>query len=108
MIIVPKLLEFRQRTAVLVDYEFEDVSIEPDSMIGTFETSRLEELKQFCQENPNYHIISELNFCLYFNKVLPNAQQFYLGQGDENPDLVCFEHYEFSEIIHEINSGRAS
>ncbi len=99
MIIIPTLLEFRRRTSVLVDYEFEDVNIIPDSIIGVFNHHRLEELLKFCKENPDYHIISEVSYSLYFNKVLPQAEQFYLGQGDANPDLVCFEHYKCVEIL---------
>ncbi len=97
MIIIPTLLEFRQRTAVLVDYEFEDADIIPDSIIGTFENHRFDELVEFCSRNPDYHIVSVLNVGLYFNKALPNAQEFYLAQGESNPDLVCFEHYELAE-----------
>ncbi len=108
MIIIPALKEFRKRTSVLLDYEFEDVSIVPDSLIGAFKAHRLEELKQFCKENPDYHIVSEVKYCLYFNKVIPHAQQFYLGKGDQNPDLACFENYKIAEVIYERNSGKVS
>ncbi len=97
MIIIPTTLEFRRRTAVLVDYEFEEADIVPDSILGRFEHHRLDELIEFCEKNPDYHIISVINITLYFNKVLPNAQTYYLGQGDSNPDLVCFENHQLAQ-----------
>ncbi len=108
MIIIPTLLEFMQRTAVLVDYEFEDADIIPDSIIGTFDNHRLDELIEFCSENSDFHIISVLNVGLFFNKILPNAQEFYLGQGDANSDLVCFEDYELAERAVARRSGKTS
>ncbi len=101
MIIVPTTLEFRRRVAVLVDYEFEEVDIIPDSMIGTFDNHRLDELQDFCAKNPDYHIVSNVNVGLYFNKALPDAQAFYLAEGDTNPDLVCFEDYKLAQRVAE-------
>ncbi len=105
MVAIPTTLEFRRRTAVLVDYEFEEADIVPDSILGSFDNHRLNELIEFCSRNPEYHIISVVNIGLYFNKILPNAQYFYLGQGDSNPDLVCFEDYRLAEYIAGCNSG---
>ncbi len=53
MIHIPTLLEFWQRTAPLVDYEFEDVDIVPDTIIGDFNAYRLEDLPEFCLYNPD-------------------------------------------------------
>ena len=103
MIHIPTVREFWKRTAILVDYEFEDVDLIPSSVFG-FDRHRLDELVRFCAENPDYHIISLVNACLYFNKIMPNASTFYLGQGDSNPDLVCFENYEMGQMLDELNS----
>ncbi len=105
MIHIPKVLEFWQRTAILVDYEFENVDIMPSSAFG-FDNHRLAELKQFCGRNPDFHIISLVNGCLYFNKVMKNATQYYLAQGDSNPDLVCFENYKMAEFIDSLIERR--
>ncbi len=99
MIHIRTIKDFRQRTAPLLDYEFENVTITPDTLIGLFHIDRLNELKAFCKNNPDYHIISVIDACLYFNKVTPHATKFLLAQGDPNPDLVCFEGHEFREIL---------
>ncbi len=99
MICIPTELEFWARTAILVDYEFEDVDLEPDSIAGIFDNHRLPELTEYCKNNPDYHIISIVKGCLLFNKVMPNATSYRLGQGDSNPDLVCFEAYRVGQVI---------
>ncbi len=100
MINIPTLYEFIQRTAPLVDFEFEDVDIVPDTITGGFESNRLTELESFCKKNPDYHIISIIDGCLYFNKVAPYATKYLLGEGDSNSELVCFEGQKFREILY--------
>ncbi len=58
MIIIPTVIEFRKRTAILYDYEFEPVDILPDTLYGAFDPHRIDELMEFCRANPDYHIIS--------------------------------------------------
>ncbi len=98
MIHIPTVMEFWERTAILIDYEFEDVDIVPSTLYG-FQPYRLEELIEFCAKNPDYHIISIVNGFLYFNKVMENASEYRLGQGDSNPDLVCLEKYRLPQFI---------
>ena len=82
--------EFRLRTAALWDTDFALLDIVPDDRLGFFNSNRLSELTTFCQNNPEFHIIS------YFkhNRVRVNAAvctaHFYqLGQGDNDPELMC-------------------
>ncbi len=104
MIHIPTLLEFMHRTVPLVDYEFEDVDIVPDTIIGDFRADRLPELQEFCRKNSDYHIISIIDACLYFNKVVGYAQDFLLAQGDCNPNLVCFEGHQSRKFFHKNSS----
>ncbi len=104
MVIIPTLQEFLHRTVPLVDYEFEDADIVPDTITGDFRADRLAELQDFCRQNPEYHIISIIDACLYFNKIVCYAQDFHLAQGDSNPDLVCFENHRFRKFFHKNSS----
>ena len=99
MIHIPSTIEFLNRTAIILDFEFEDINLIPNSPAGMFDNHRLEELKRFCVQNPVYHIVSVVNAGLYFNKPIPDAQTFYLAEGDSNPDLVCFESYRLARYI---------
>ena len=89
-----------------VQYEFEDVDIVPDSITGVFDNHRLDELIEFCAKNPDYHIVSSVNVGLYFNKVVPHAQEFFLAEGDSNPDLVCFEDYKLAQYLADRKARR--
>ena len=94
MKVIPTFKEFVRRTTFLFDYEFEDVSIEPDSVMGAFHNHRHDELIKFCKANPEHHVISVVKGCLWFNKPMKDATSFYLGIGDAEPSLVCFENYK--------------
>ncbi len=98
MILIQTVREFRQRAAILFDYEFESVGLAPDTLYGAFDPHRIVELMEFCRKNPDYHIVSLLHAALYFNRVMPNATGFYLGQGDSDPRLACFERHEVARF----------
>ncbi len=105
MIHVPTVMEFWERTAIYVDYEFGDVPLIPDSVCG-FNADRLKELVKFCKKNKDYHIVSLVKGCLYFNKVVEAASTFHLAEGDSNPDLVCFQDYKVAHVLEKHSSGK--
>ena len=82
--------EFELRTAPLWDTDFALLDIVPDDRIGFFNSNRLSELTIFCQQNPEYHIISYLKHNRVSVNAVVNAVLFYqLGQGDNDPELMC-------------------
>ena len=82
--------EFRLRTVPLWDTDFALLDIAPDDRLGCFNSNRLAELTIFCQQNPEYHIISYLKHNRVRVNAVVNAVLFYqLGQGDNDPELMC-------------------
>ena len=82
--------EFRLRTVPLWDTDFALLDIVPDDRIGFFNSNRLSELTIFCQQNPEYHIISHLKHNrVKVNAVVSTAHFYRLGQGDKDPELMC-------------------
>ncbi len=108
MIHIPTTLEFRNRTGILFDYEFEPVDIVPDTITGLFLRSRLDELIEYCEINPEYHIVSILYGSMFFNRILENATLFCLAGGDKDTSLVCFEDYRFAQYISRRNSAETN
>ncbi len=78
-------IEFKARTKPVRD-DF-DLDIVPDIGLGLFFSYRLDELKQYCIDHPQYHIMSLLPLAITANKVVPSAQYFFLAEGDPDPDL---------------------
>ena len=82
--------EFRLRTAALWDTDFALLDIVPDDRLGFFNSNRLSELTSFCQNNPEYHIISYFKrYRVRVNAVVSTAHFYQLGQGDNDPELMC-------------------
>ena len=82
--------EFRLRTVPLWDTDFALLDIVPDDRVGCFNSNRLAELTIFCQQNPEYHIISYLKHNrVRVNAVVSTAHFYRLGQGDKDPELMC-------------------
>lgn len=79
--------EFIARTGMLMDLDFQNMSIKPCRQIGAFEPGRLEELVEFCRKNPEYHIVTNVDM-MYINKLLVHGDDFYLARGDTEEDLV--------------------
>jgi hypothetical protein len=78
--------EFRARTRPVVD-EF-DIDIVPDIGLAMFLPDRLEELQQYCRDNPQFHIMSLVKSSVIVNGALSTAHLYFLGEGDPNPELI--------------------
>ncbi len=81
--------EFKRRTDPLMDLDFALLDIAPDFRIGIFRPSRLPELVTFCQNSPEYHIMSFFRDTLIdVNAVVEKAAFYRLGRGDSDPELM--------------------
>ena len=78
-------IEFKDRTKPIRDAF--DLDIVPDIGLGFFFPDRLDELKQYCIDHPQYHIMSLLPLAMKANKVIPSALYYLLAEGDPDPDL---------------------
>ena len=82
--------EFRLRTDALWDTDFALLDIVPDDRLGFFNSNRLSELTTFCQNNPEFHIISYFKrYRVRVNAAVCTAHFYQLGQGDKDPELMC-------------------
>jgi hypothetical protein len=65
----------------------EFLGLEPDSVDGSFSPKRISSLIEFCESNPEYHIISSQGFVLY-NKYIPDSNFYFIGDGDSDHNLT--------------------
>jgi len=81
------LREFDKIAAPIVDWEFDGVDgLEPDTISGFFYSDRYDELVDFCRKNSDFHVISLKNY-IYYNRPIPGATLFRLGQGGADPSM---------------------
>lgn len=70
------------------------LDLEPDALSGHFEPQKVQTLIDFCAINPEFHIISCNDHKIY-NKYIPNANCYYLADGEQNPDLL----FDFTTLL---------
>ncbi len=94
---------FVKYTGMLIEgTNWDRVGIQPDNENGTFDLSRLNELKDFCAKNPKYHVLTETTDGDDFSNetTMPpvtitneirfvNRLEFYLGNGSTSPAELC-------------------
>ena len=89
MKIIDSYKEFNRLTDPLMFEDFSIQDITPDFQIGVFFPTRLPELIAYCNQNPDYHIISYLKSNqIQINKIVENAAFYRLGKGDCDPELT--------------------
>jgi hypothetical protein len=83
-----ELQQFFKRVGKIWLYEeLVFLGIEPERLTGKFGPSGLHSLQDFCSKNPDFHIISCHDYKI-FNQCKPNANSYYLADGDTDPDLM--------------------
>jgi len=97
MRIIRTTKEFYEIANPLIDWEFDGVDgLEADSIAGLFFSDRAAELKDFCERNPKYHIIS-IKASMLFNRFVEKASAFYLADGDSSPEIILIRWHETAE-----------
>ena len=81
---------FCRRTGILYWYaELEWLGFHLNDVCGTLDNSHREHSEQFCEENPEYHIMTMIAPGGLVNHYVPAKDNLYhLARGDKNPNLV--------------------
>ncbi|MBM4252915.1 MAG: hypothetical protein FJ146_13165 [Deltaproteobacteria bacterium] len=78
---------FKRAGKVWIYDELRFLDLEPEMLTGEFGSDRVQTLIDFCNANPEYHIISGLDGKV-FNKYIPDASIYYLADKDNDPSLM--------------------
>jgi hypothetical protein len=102
--------EFVHRVGRVVYDDFEHMDIVPDTAFGLFGPERTAELKEFCKKNPQYHIVTVIDFA-YYNTFIDDSYVYFLGCKDPDPEIIYTEkratsYYEELEIFKFDNDER--
>ncbi len=72
------------------------LGIEDNDYNGWFPEEKIPVLKRFCIENPEFHIMSDLDGYMY-NCYIPDAKYYFLGNGVPTPNTSAEINREFTE-----------
>jgi len=85
---IPDLKRFMIRTGMLrYDEEYLRLGLEPSDE-GWFYKERYDELAEFCEIYPQYHLISLPGGPLYLNRSISDCWMYHLAKGDRDPGLI--------------------
>ncbi len=80
---------FHKAVSIIVDRdEILWLGFDPFSQIGMFQSSDTPSLQDFCEKNPEYHIVTYTSGHRYVNRFVPDQRVYMLATGDKNPYLV--------------------
>jgi len=82
--------EFNKKVGLLRDIQYSHgIELEPCwGVLGLFKPHRLNELREYIEKHPEYHIISTTKNWVYFNRVIENCCGYFLGEGDKNQEHI--------------------
>ena len=59
-----------------------------DNVNGRFGQNQVDLLLDFCEKNPEYHIMTQTHPGRYVNRYIPGNDSYFLANGDKNPTLM--------------------
>ena len=78
---------FKRVGQIWIYEELMFLGIDPETLAGRFRSESLHLLQELCAKEPTFHIISCEDYKIY-NKYIPNANGYYLADGDKDPSLM--------------------
>ena len=89
MTLIVDIDEFYDRVGLVWDYyELEWLGLKPFDFGGYFDSDEIPRLLEFCNLNPEYHIVSGFRGGRKINKFVPDARGYWLAIGDKDPSLL--------------------
>ena len=81
---------FRRTGLLYLTEQVEWLGFRLNNSLGVFNESQAQMLVKFCEQNPEYHIISGTGPGYLENRYVPGHRTYYLAKGDKSPNLVLY------------------
>lgn len=107
MRIVTNYLEFAEEVKMIDDWwRLRDMGLTcRTSIMGAFLRSETDDMRDFCEHNPQFHIVSFCPDGFVWNRFHPEANAYYLAEGNADPHLVLDFRIEVEESLEELFGG---
>lgn len=76
------------------------------SLVGIFVPSEMDDVIEFCEMNPQFHIVSVCLSGFIWNRFHPDGNAYHLAEGNPDSDLVLDFRIEREESLDELFSSK--
>lgn len=99
MRIVTSFFEFETEVKTIIDgYRLRDMGLVSQfSMNGKFYPCEVDELKDFCEHHPKFHIVSYGRNWVMWNRYHPEGYLYRLAEGNPDPNFMLDYRVEAEE-----------
>lgn len=104
MRIVTTYFEFAAEVKMIHDWwRLRDFGVPPrTSSNGAFVRLETDALREFCEHNSQYHIVSFCPDGFGWNRFHPKANAYWLAEGDSDPNLLLDWRFESEQIWEDL------
>jgi len=97
------IVEFYDRVGIVGSYkELAWLGFELDNFGGIFRSKDHPQLLRFCEENPEYHVVTCTEPGRFVNHYVPNQRLYKLAKGDSYPHIPVLRcRYRVSGIFRD-------
>lgn len=96
MPIIRKLAHFSRLVGLQDMNDFIGADIKPDGLFDAFYPQSIGKLREYCQRNPDFHIVSQVG-AMRFNRVVNSAHFFYLAVGSCDESLIFCPSFKLAD-----------
>lgn len=81
--------EFYRTTGIIVlRPRLRELGFLTNDVTGTFRPCEMDDIRDFCAQNPAFHVVTYLGLGLYINRYEIRGNQFKLAEGNANPNYM--------------------
>lgn len=82
--------EFVRDVKIIFDpMRLKSLGLELGEAMGSFWPSEMEDVLDFCAQNPEFHIVSSMGEGIFINRYDTRGKLFNLAEGDSDPDYMA-------------------
>lgn len=68
--------------------DLKQLGLQTENIGGAFRGDDVDDLLDFCAQNPQFHVVTSLGKGMYVNRYHSKGLSFFLANGDRSPDLM--------------------
>jgi hypothetical protein len=88
--------EFFDTVGLIIDQRrLRALGLQIENVTGTISPHEIEDVLDFCAQNPQYHVVSMIGEGIFLNRYDPRGDRFQLCDGDNDPNYMADRRHIF-------------